>query len=95
VVQPYLEVIGRCFDDDGRLKSLHLHARDRCSGKIVDETQAVEAGGPNIDVGTLAILVTQPLDRFLDLESALPFPENHLTAIAAYTEIKTLATHRA
>jgi len=41
-----------------------------------------------------AVLVAKPFDCLLDLEGALPFPEDHLVGAAPDTEIKALATHR-
>src|SRR5713226_268467 len=52
-------------------------------------------GGPDINMRALAVLVTQPFDCLLDLDGALPFPENHLAGVAPDAKIKALAAHRA
>src|SRR5713101_3596782 len=77
------------------LESFHLHPVDRFDSEIVNQAQAVEPSGTDVNMRALGVFVTQPLDGCLDLEGALPFPENHLAGVAPDTEIKALATHRA
>jgi hypothetical protein len=94
VIQPSLKVIGQGLDLYSRFKSFCFHSFDGFGGKIINETQCVRSGRPDIDVGALRILVPQPFDRLLDLKGALPFPQDHLTAIALDAEIEAHAAHR-
>jgi hypothetical protein len=94
VVQPYLEVIQRGLDDNGRLEPFRLHALNRFGGQVIEKAQTVNACGPNIHVGALGVFVTEPLHRRRDREGILPFPQNHLAAITPDAEIETLAPHR-
>jgi len=50
----------------------------------------VEAGGPDVDVGTLCVFVAQPFDSLLDLDAALPFPKDHLADGALAAEVEAL-----
>jgi hypothetical protein len=45
-------------------------------------------------MSALGIVVTEPLYSCLDLEGALPFPQNHLAG-ACLTDVETFAAHRA
>jgi hypothetical protein len=46
-------------------------------------------------VGTQGDLVTKPLDRFHDLNGALPFRENHFAGVVPDPEVEALAAYRA
>ena len=50
------------------------------------------ACGSDVDMGALGVLVAEPLERFLDLEGALPFPENHFAAVAPHAKVEAPAT---
>src|SRR5713101_10026754 len=95
VIQPRLEVIRRCLYHHGGLESFRLHPVDRFDSEIVNQAQAVEPCGTDVNMRALGVFVTEPLDGCLDLEGALPFPENHLAGVASDAEVKTLAAHRA
>src|SRR6266851_9893590 len=95
VIQPRLEVIERCLYHHGGLESFRLHPVDRFGSEIIHQAQAVEPCGTDVNMRALGVFVTEPLDGCLDLEGALPFPENHLAGVASDAEVKTLAAHRA
>src|SRR5882757_2515039 len=78
VVHPCLEVIGRGLYYNSRFESVRLHSLDAISGEIIEEAQTMHPCGPDINVRALAVLVAQPFDCLLDLDEALPFPEDHL-----------------
>src|ERR1700732_5022068 len=73
VIQPRLEVVGRGLNHDGRFESVRPHSLDGISGKVIDEAQTSRSRGPDIDMRAFAVLVAQPFDCLLDLDSALPF----------------------
>ena len=78
-----------------RLEPLGFHPLDSFRTKVVDEAQGVEALVPDVDMSAVRVLVAKPLDRLLDLDGALPFPQNHFTGIAPDAEFEALAAHRA
>src|SRR5216684_4353798 len=95
VIQPRLKVIKRCLDYHGWLETLRLHPLERFRTKVVNEAQRMNACRPDVDMSTLGIFVTKPLDGCLDIESALPFPQNHFAGVALDAEVKPLRAHRA
>ena len=46
-------------------------------------------------MSALGIFVTKPLEGCLDIESALPFPQNYLAAVALDTDVETTAAYSA
>ncbi len=94
VIQPCLEVIGRGFHYYRRLEPLGFHPLDSFCTKVVDEAQGVEARGPDVDMSALRVLVPKPPDSLLDLDGALPFPQNHFTGVPPDAEFEALAPHR-
>src|SRR6516225_5224796 len=95
VFQPCLEIIGRGLDHHSRLETLRLHPLECFSTKVINETQSMNAGRPDVNMSALAVFVTQPLDGCFDIESSLPFLENHLAGVALDTEVEMIAAHRA
>jgi hypothetical protein len=53
----------------------------------------MKACRPNVDMSALGIFVTKPLDGCLDIESALPFPQNHLADVALNAKVEAFTTH--
>src|SRR6266851_5432758 len=72
VIQPRLEVVRRCLYNHGGLESFRLHPVDRFDSEIVNQAQAVDSSGTDVNMRALGVFVTQPLDGCLHLEGALP-----------------------
>ena len=90
VIQPYLEVIGRGLHYYRRLESL-VHPTDSFCGKIIDEGQGMLTLGPDVDMSAVYVFMTKPLDRLLDVDGTLPFPQNHFTSVAPDAEFEAFA----
>ena len=93
VIQPRLKVIKRCLDYHGWLENLRLHPLERFRTEVVNEAQSMKACRPDVDMRALGIFVTKPLDGCLDIESALPFPQNHLADVTLNAKVEAFTTH--
>ena len=95
MIQPRLKIMKRCLEYHGWLETLRLHSLERLATKVVNEAQRTNACRPDVNMSALGIFVTKPLDGCLDIDSALPFPQNHLAAVALDTDVETTAAFSA
>jgi hypothetical protein len=70
------------------MSSFRLHPTDRSDGKIVDEAEAVRAGGPDKDVGSVCVLAPQPFDHLLDIDGSQPLPQNRLAGVGKDAKVE-------
>jgi hypothetical protein len=60
---PRLKIARGGFDDGGGCKTRALHRSYRIVGQIIDETEVVVSPRSDIDISSIAILVSKPCDR--------------------------------
>jgi hypothetical protein len=70
VIERYLKIVGRCFDNESGLKIAFFHLGDPVSANIVKQGECMGAVCADEDVGTTRILAPEPAERRVYLFSA-------------------------
>ena len=94
MINPGLEVGGRGFNHQCRLKSVLDHSNDCLTVEIINQTEAVYAVWPDEDVGAAGILASEPLDRFFYLPDRPRLAKEHATAGSQNADVEVIARHR-
>jgi hypothetical protein len=70
VLEPCLEIVGRCFDNEGKLKIRRFHRGDGVGAQIVYQAECMSPVWADEDVRTARVLSPEPSESGVYLPDA-------------------------